>query len=112
MNFDVVWDQEPPLSADGSGTWGTFCHLWDDCILLIGGAGIDPQEALKIYQKLDDKKKKKIIKVIVWLKGERFEESKAIEDYKVTVEDIKLVLERNQKINEKLKLKVSNISME
>ncbi|GJQ43852.1 MAG: hypothetical protein JETCAE03_33500 [Ignavibacteriaceae bacterium] len=23
MNWDVVWDQEPPLSADGSGTWDT-----------------------------------------------------------------------------------------
>jgi hypothetical protein len=23
MNWDVVWDQEPPLSADGSGTWET-----------------------------------------------------------------------------------------
>lgn len=46
--------------------------------------------------------------------GSRFEESKSVEDYKVTVDDMKLVLDRNAKINEqkKLKIQVSNMEVE
>jgi len=112
MNWDVVWDQEPPLSADGSGTWDTFCHMWDDCILIIGGAGQPPEVAFATYKKLDKKQKKRIIKVIVWLKGERFEDSKEIKDYEVTVDDIKMLLEKYQHKEKINKIQVSNITME
>jgi hypothetical protein len=112
MNVGVVWDIEPPLSVDGYGTWDGFCHLWDDCILIIGGAGAAPEEAWDAYRKLSRKKKKKVIRVIVTLKGEEFEESKEVEDYNITVDDIKLLLEEYKKYQEEIKITVSNIKME
>ena len=111
-NWDVVWDQCPPLSADGDGSWDGFCHLWDDCILIIGGAGKPPEEAWNAYKGLSKKKKKKVIKLIVWLKDEIFEEEKPIEDYDITIEDIKMILNEYNRMKKVKNINVSNITME
>ena len=49
----------------------------------------------------------------MWLKGEKFEEEHAIEDYKVTVDDINLILEEYKKrVKQKVDIQVSNISVD
>ena len=104
---EILWD----LTCD---EWNKFCYLWNDCVLIIeeisGGGRKPPEEIYETYQKLDIKKKKKLIKVIIWLKGERYEEEKTVEDYKVTVDDIKLLMEEYNKQKTEIKIEVSNIT--
>ena len=94
--------------------WNNFCFLWDECVRLVGGAARIPEEAWDAYKNIKEKNKKKVIKVIVWLRGEKFEEEKPIEDYKITVEDIQMLLEeyKKQNIDKKINITVSNINVE
>jgi len=103
----IIWD----TTCDN---WNSFCYKWDDCTLIeeIGGAGKPPEEVWNAYKHLDKKKKKKLIKIIVWLKDEIFEEEKPVEDYNITVDDIKLLLEDYKKHKDEIKITVSNINVE
>lgn len=87
--------------------------ILEEVVEIIGGGGRAPEEAWDAYKHLKEKKKKKVIKVIMWLKGEKFEEEHAIEDYEVTVDDINLILEEHKKrVKQKIEIQVSNISVD
>ena len=59
-------------------------------------------EYKNIYEKLDDEKKKKVVKLICMVKGQKIEEEKVVEDFEISIDDIELVLERAKKVVPKL----------
>jgi len=81
--------------------WGEIDYLWDSIIPCFGriisaSGGGHPDDVYNIYQKkkIDKKTKKKIIKLIMTLKGQEFIEEHEIDvdKYEVTVDDIKLLI--------------------
>jgi hypothetical protein len=81
--------------------WETFDRLWNDtlpCIREIAGSiilGAPPEDAYAKAVKKDKKLHCKIVKIIMTLKGEKFEQEKEIclDDYKVTASDVDLLME-------------------
>ena len=59
-------------------------------------------EYKNVYDKLDDEKKKKVVKLICMVKGQKIEEEKVVEDFEISVDDIDLVLERAKKLRPRL----------
>ena len=59
-------------------------------------------EYKNVYDKLDDEKKKKGVKLICMVKGQKIEEEKVVEDFEISIDDIELVLERAKKVVPKL----------
>jgi NACalpha-BTF3-like transcription factor len=55
-----------------------------------------------VYNKLDDEKKKKVIKLICMVRGQKIEEEKEVEDFEISIDDIELVLERAKKVRPQL----------
>ena len=55
-----------------------------------------------VYQELDTEKKKKVVKLICMVKGQKIEEEKVVEDFEISVDDIELVLERAKKVRPQL----------
>tara|TARA_B100000287_G_scaffold382783_1_gene388139 strand:- start:5221 stop:5538 length:318 start_codon:yes stop_codon:yes gene_type:complete len=55
-----------------------------------------------VYEKLDDEKKKKVVKLICMVKGQKIEEEKVVDDFEISVDDIELVLERAKKLRPRL----------
>tara|TARA_B100001094_G_C18111693_1_gene761560 strand:- start:1119 stop:1436 length:318 start_codon:yes stop_codon:yes gene_type:complete len=60
------------------------------------------QDYKNVYNKLDDEKKKKVVKLICMVKGQKIEEEKVVEDFEISIDDIELVLERAKKIRPQL----------
>ncbi len=52
--------------------------------------------------------KKKVVKLICMVKGQKIEEEKIVDDFEISVDDIELVLERAKKVRPQLF--VENIS--
>jgi hypothetical protein len=78
-----------------------YPFTWDDVYFVvktvIGKSGREIKKTLK-----DDlEKKKKLIKLICIVKGEKFEESKYVEDVEINVKDVELLVEKvlNKKIS-------------
>jgi len=55
-----------------------------------------------VYDKLDKEKKKKVVKLICMVKGQKIEEEKVVEDFEISIDDIELVLERAKKLRPQL----------
>ena len=72
-NFDVVWEAAEILVQHG------------------GRSGASRQKALDKY--LDKDKKKKLIKLIAIIKGEKFEETKEVEELTINIKDVEFVIE-------------------
>ena len=106
MSF-YLWD-------DTCENWDTHCVIWDQCERIVDditkGATRTPEEAWDAYKQLNKKKKKRIIRLVLYLKGEKIIQEKEIENYEVTVSDIKMITEEYKKRKEeKIKINVSNI---
>jgi len=92
-SMDCVWGEIEFL-------WAEIDYLWNSIIPCIGriitAGGGHPEEVYNIYQnkKINKKTKKKIIKLIMILKDNRFVEEHEINvnEYDVTVDDIKLLI--------------------
>lgn len=105
-----LWD-------DTCETWDKHCIVWEQCERIVeeitGGAARTPEEVWNAYKHLDKKKKKRIIRLVLYLKGEKIVEEKEIEDYEVTISDIKMITEEYKKRKEeKIKINISNIELE
>ena len=74
-------------------------YTWDDVFLLetiiVGGALEDPQS----YFTKEPEKKKKFIKLLCRINGELYEETKEVQERKITVKDIELVAKEVLGIN-------------
>ena len=100
--------REPPTDIDLTDCvwggieflWGEVDYLWDSIIPCLGriisAGGGHADDVLDIYnaKKIDKKTKKKIIKLIMTLKGQEFVEEHEInvDKYEVTIDDIKLLI--------------------
>jgi len=86
--------------------WIDYDVIWNfvDEIIQYGSTG---EESLLKFQQLEDYKKKKIITLILWLKGNKIVQEKQIHNYKVTVNDIEMIKESRKTIS----INVSNIEV-
>ena len=62
-------------------------YKWDEVFILLSAAGDIIKEP---WEQWDDKKRKKLIKLICKVKGETYKKSKYVNDYKIKVSDVKL----------------------
>lgn len=80
--------------------WNTLCipwngakYTWDTCFIAIEiGVGAEKPEIdwVQSYEKLDERKKKKVIEVLVEIEGEEFKQKKTIDpNIKLTATQIK-----------------------
>jgi len=104
------------LTWDGTEEiWSTTESLWTDDVISIvkklGGSrgGVRKQfDTWNAWDKLNDKNKQKIIKVIVYLKtGVKLESKIDVNKYNITIEDINLLIEEY----EKYKITVENVKV-
>jgi len=108
MSF-YLWD-------DTCETWDEHCIVWEQCERIVeeitGGAARTPEAAWDAYKNLKEKKKKRIIRLVIYLKGEKITEEKEIENYEVTISDMEIITEAYKKRKEeKIKINVSNIEL-
>jgi len=102
--------------------WNELADEWQlteeywiiDRIIGAGGAGGDAGDWYKNYQKLDKKDKRKVIRLIMYRNGIKFEQSREIkiDEYKVTVQDIKELVEDFLEQKRKIQIKVSDVTMD
>ena len=92
-NVEATWDTIPT-------TWENLLEpVWELFTFFVQTfSNAKTREYENIYRKLDDEKKKKVVKLICMVKGQKFEEEKEVQDFEVTVDDIDLVLERAKRI--------------
>jgi len=91
--------------------WNILDQIWNEFALFIrlfGGRGKSQKRKLDIYGGLDKEKKKRVVKLICMVKGQKFEEEKEVEDFTISVDDIDLVLERAKKLRPKLYMEMTN----
>ena len=107
------WDKVPDF-------WDTTDRLWDSVCGFIeeivgrGGKG-SPEDGLKAYEKLDKKKKRRLLRVILHYKGMDFSQQREVrDDLEVTVNDIRLLQEKyGEWLRQRnLKVTVDNVKVE
>ena len=90
--------------------WNAIEEVWNDFAFFIdvfGGRGKTPKRKLELYKDLEKDEKKRAIKLICMVKGQKFEEEKEIQDFEVTIDDIDLVLERAKRLRPKLYMEMT-----
>lgn len=80
-------------------TWGNppDPFTWNDVWIIVEAGNVilgGGQKDWDKWQKREDKKKKKLIRLICTIKGEKFEESKYAGDAKIDIKDIELLVEK------------------
>ena len=90
--------------------WNILDQIWNEFVLFIRifGGGKTRRQKLDAYGGLDKEKKKRVVKLICMVKGQKFEEEKEVEDFTISVDDIDLVLERAKKLRPKLYMEMTN----
>ncbi len=96
-NIEATWDSV-------TTSWENLLRpVWELFTFFVQTFGtVKKPEYENIYKTLDDEKKKKVVKLICMVKGQKIEEEKEVQDFKVTIDDIDLILERARKIRPKL----------
>ena len=99
QDADFKWNTAPPSEDYKPGFKPSrFPYTWNDVALveevvevLEGGGGVleDDMPWMK-----DQDKKKRLIKLICKVQGKTIKEEKEVQDYKITISDIKLLAEK------------------
>ena len=84
---DFKWELAPTKVTAGRYTWNDIAVLQE----AIGGGG-DMEEMPWMKWGDEDERKKKLIKLILKVKGKTYREEKETQNYKITVKDIKLAV--------------------
>ena len=118
-----VWNTNPY-------NWDTMEHLWNSADICVAtpvtppssGGGVDltqpelydPHDPYaKAKKKLDKKCKKKLVKVIIYLNNRRFVDEKEvcdIDNYKITVKDINILLEEYNKYKKQILISIDDVT--
>tara|TARA_R110001583_G_scaffold194107_1_gene364317 strand:+ start:1346 stop:1702 length:357 start_codon:yes stop_codon:yes gene_type:complete len=95
---DFKWNLAPPSEDYKVGfKSSSFPFTWDDVSLVeeaveaLGGGGVIEDDMPWVQ---DEKKKKRLIKLICKVQGKTIKEEKEIQDYKIKISDIKLLAEK------------------
>ena len=90
---DFKWNIAPPSENYKAGfTPSSFPYTWDDVALVraaVGGGGVMAEDMP--WTQFDDKRKKRLIKLICKVQGKTITEEKEIQEYEITVSDIKML---------------------
>jgi len=99
--------------------WNLTDRLWNDVCPIIavisGGGKATPEEALKEYEKLDKKRKRKVIRLLLRYQGVDFSQQRTIrDDIKVTAKDMEFLIEKynSWKSTKDAKVTVSDVTIE
>ena len=100
-------------------SWASACWNWSDCGTVVPAVeiptGVDAQtlmqpwleEPWNPYRAADkeqaEKRRKKLIKLVCKVRGQEYNEEKTPKDFKVTVDDIKMLVNSGAKIGLDLK---------
>ena len=84
IDVTFTWNQAPTNSSYPR-------YTWDEVELLQHAAGDLANEP---WQKWEEDKKKKLIKLILRFQGKTIEEEKEIKNFKIKVDDVKLLAEK------------------
>lgn len=93
------------------GTWNTNTFTWDDVSLveeLHQTSGGIPHVAFPIVNEYPQKKKKQLIKIILILKGKKYQEQKYKNNsnIKISLKDIQFLFENKEKIKPIVNIKI------
>ena len=89
---DFKWEGSPPSRGYKSGFKPSkFPYTWGDVALIVAALGGSDIVDDMPWQKWEDEKKKRLIKLICKVKGKTYKESKYVNDYKIKVNDVRLV---------------------
>ena len=105
-NLPIQWDGDLSKPSDGSAqsspdnidiVWGSNPYTWGDVNFVIeiaDGLGTGNRRAREArLNQLDDEKKKKLIRLICRVKGEKvYDEEKEVGDIQIKLEDAELVI--------------------
>ena len=105
-NLPIQWDGDIVKPSDGSAqstpdntniVWGSNPYTWGDVNFVIeiaDGLGTGNRRAREArLNQLDDEKKKKLIRLICRVKGEKvYDEEKEVGDIQIKLEDAELVI--------------------
>ena len=90
---DFKWDAAPPSENYKSGFKpSSFPYTWNDVALVkaaVGGGGVMVEDMP--WTQFDDEKKKRLIKLICKVQGKTITEEKEIQEYKITVDDVRIL---------------------
>ena len=93
---DFKWNIAPPSTDYKTGfEASSFPYTWDDvdlveeAITVEGGGGVMAEDMP--WTQFDDDKKKRLIKLICKVQGRTITEEKEVQNYKITVSDIKML---------------------
>lgn len=105
------WGNANVLWKDGNWLWSE-CQIVQDILTGIGGnqPGVDATTLIQPWL-IDPtnpynsgEKKKRLIKLICKVKGIKYEEEKMMKDFKVTVDDVKLIVRTVSNVDLDVKL--------
>lgn len=73
-------------------TWNSANYTWNEVALIIEAAAVASGGGAAGLQRWNKEKKKKLVKLIFRYKGIKYEKSKEITNYKISVEDVQLLV--------------------
>ena len=93
----VKWNGDTDGYGNISVIWGDNPYTWSDVVFIqevVDGIGTGSRRARESrLNKFDDKKKKKLIRLICRVKGEKvYDEKKEVKDVDVKLEDVDMVI--------------------
>lgn len=121
-----LWNAEPPSPIPTEPVWSTTRCIWDRdknlwnevypvCEEIVKHHGGNPEEGVKVFDKLDKKLKRKVLRVIMHYRNQEFSQQREVrDDLTVTTEDMRMLIDKYnewKKLTE-VKVSVNNIRVE
>lgn len=109
------WNDVPDIWNTTDRLWNSVCPFIEE--VLAGGRGGKglPEEAHREYEKLDKKKKRRILRLIMHFRGEEYSQQREVrDDLDVTVDDMRLLQEKygEWKRQREMKVTIDNVKVE